>query len=57
MSVDGRPGHGAWARLLATAVVRDEGSAVAERARALLREGAVGPVGVEEGTPSATGPR
>ena len=53
MSVDGRPGHGAWARLLATAVVRDEGSAVAERARAFLREGAVGPVTVEEGTLSA----
>ena len=53
MSVDGRPGHGAWARLLATAVVRDEGSAVAERARALLREEAVGPVAVEEGTLSA----
>ena len=29
-----RIGSGAWARLFATAVVRDEGSAVAERGRA-----------------------
>jgi uncharacterized Zn finger protein len=48
------PGHGPWARLLAIAVVRDEGSAVAERARALVREGAVGTVEVREGTLSAT---
>ena len=48
-----RIGRGPWARLLASAVVRDEGSAVAERGRALLREGAVGAVRVEEGTLSA----
>jgi hypothetical protein len=34
--------------------VRDEGSAVAERARELLREGAVGAVEVDQGTLSAT---
>jgi uncharacterized Zn finger protein len=49
-----RPGHGPWARLLASAVVRDEGSAVAERARALVREGAVGTVEVRQGTLSAS---
>lgn len=49
-----RLGHGPWARLLATAVVRDEGSAVAERARALVRDGAVGAVEVEQGTLSAS---
>src|SRR5207248_7364925 len=46
-------GVGPWARLLATAVVRDEGSTVAERARALVREGEVGPVKVEQGTLAA----
>ena len=54
MSVARRPGHGAWARLLASAVVRDEGSAMAERARGLVREGAVGRVSVEEGTLAAS---
>jgi hypothetical protein len=49
-----RPGHGPWARLLATAVVRDEGSAVAERGRVLVREGEVGPLEVTEGTLAAT---
>ena len=49
-----RPGHGPWARLLATAVVRDEGSAVAERGRTLVREGEVGPIEVEQGTLAAT---
>jgi hypothetical protein len=49
-----RAGHGPWARLLATAVVRDEGSAVAERGRVLVREGAVGPIEVEQGTLAAT---
>ena len=49
-----RPGHGPWARLLASAVVRDEGSAVAERGRALVRQGAVGAVEVEQGTLSAS---
>jgi hypothetical protein len=48
-----RPGQGPWARLLASSVVRDEGSAVAERARTLVREGAVGNVEVSEGTLSA----
>jgi hypothetical protein len=48
-----RPGQGPWARLLASSVVRDEGSAVAERARTLVREGAVGTVEVSEGTLSA----
>jgi hypothetical protein len=48
-----RAGHGPWARLLATAVVRDEGSTVAERARALVREGEIGPVTVEQGTLAA----
>jgi uncharacterized Zn finger protein len=46
-------GQGPWARLLATAVVRDEGSALAERARSLVREGEVGPVDVEPGTLAA----
>jgi uncharacterized Zn finger protein len=49
-----RPGHGPWARLLASSVVRDEGSAVAERARALVREGAVGAIEISEGTLSAS---
>ena len=49
-----RSGHGPWARLLATAVVRDEGSAVAERGRVLVREGEVGPLEVEQGTLAAT---
>jgi hypothetical protein len=49
-----RPGHGPWARLLASAVIRDEGSAVAERARAFVREGAVGTIEVREGTLSAS---
>lgn len=49
-----RPGRGPWARLLASAVLRDEGSQLAERGRALLREGAVGEVEVGDGTLSAT---
>ena len=49
-----RAGHGPWARLLATAVVRDEGSAVAERGRVLVRGGEVGPIEVEQGTLAAT---
>jgi len=40
--------------LLASAVVRDEGSAVAERGRVLVRDGEVGPVEVEQGTLAAT---
>jgi uncharacterized Zn finger protein len=49
-----RAGHGPWARLLASAVVRDEGSALAERGRTLVREGEVGPVEVAQGTLTAT---
>jgi uncharacterized Zn finger protein len=49
-----RSGNGPWARLLASAVVRDEGSSVAERGRELVREGAVGAVEVERGTLSAS---
>jgi hypothetical protein len=52
--VSSRSGHGPWARLLASAVVRDEGSALAERGRALVREGEVGPVEVTQGTLAAT---
>jgi len=51
--VSARPGHGPWARLLATAVVRDEGSAVAEQGRALVRDGEVGAIDVTEGTLAA----
>lgn len=51
--MSGRAGHGPWARLLASSVVRDEGSAVAERARALVRAGEVGPVEVKQGTLAA----
>jgi uncharacterized Zn finger protein len=52
--MNSRPGRGPWARLFASAVVRDEGSAVAERGRALVREGAVGAVEIGEGTLSAS---
>jgi hypothetical protein len=48
-----RAGNGPWARLLATAVVRDEGSSLAERGRALVRDGEVGPVEVTQGTLAA----
>lgn len=48
-----RIGSGAWARLFATAVVRDEGSAVAERGRQLAREGGVGEIDVKQGTLTA----
>jgi len=48
-----RIGRGPWARLLASAVVRDEGSSVAERGRTLVREGQVGPIAVEQGTLAA----
>lgn len=56
---DGRPvfvegegdriGRGAWARWLATSVVRDEGSPRAERGRILARTGYVHSVSVEKG--------
>jgi len=45
-----RIGQGPWARLLASAVVRDEGSALAERGRVLARAGAVSEVRVGLGT-------
>lgn len=48
-----RIGHGPWARLFASAVVGDEGSAVAERGRALARAGAVHSVSVAPGELSA----
>ena len=44
-----RIGHGPWARLFVTAVVGSEGSAVAERGRALARGGNVHAVSVAEG--------
>jgi uncharacterized Zn finger protein len=44
-----RIGHGPWSRLFASAVVGDEGSAVAERGRALARAGAVHSVSVGPG--------
>ncbi len=48
-----RPGRGPWARLVASAVVRDEGAAVAEAGRALVRDGAVDDLTVEEGSVTA----
>jgi len=48
-----RIGRGPWARLFATAVVPDEGSSLAERARELVRSGAVENLTVEQGTLSA----
>jgi len=47
------PGQGPWARLLASGVVGDESSAVAERGRVLAREGAVQKVDVTAGTIAA----
>jgi uncharacterized Zn finger protein len=49
-----RIGRGPWARLFATAVMPDEGSALAERARELVRSGGVEELLVEQGTLSAT---
>ncbi|HXH88823.1 MAG TPA: hypothetical protein VNI55_09490 [Gaiellaceae bacterium] len=49
-----RIGRGPWARLFATAVVPDEGSALAEQARELIRSGAVENLVVEQGTLSAS---
>ena len=46
---DDRIGRGAWARWLATSVVRDEGSPRAERGRILARTGHVHSVSVETG--------
>jgi uncharacterized Zn finger protein len=51
--VSERVGSGAWARLFASAVVRDEGSAIAERGRLLAREGGVGEIDVKQGMLSA----
>jgi uncharacterized Zn finger protein len=53
MTGDARIGRGPWARLFATAVVPDEGSSLAERARELVRTGAVEELTVEQGTLSA----
>jgi len=60
---DGRPitvesdhdriGRGAWARLFASAIVGDEGSTLAERARTLARDGGVHTVSIERGELSA----
>jgi len=44
-----RVGQGPWARLLASAIVRDEGSSTAERGRALARAGEVAEVRVGPG--------
>jgi hypothetical protein len=49
-----RIGRGAWSRLLASAVVPDEGSARAERGRALARSGAVRNVAVDLGAITAS---
>jgi uncharacterized Zn finger protein len=49
-----RSGRGAWARLFASAVVRDEGSAVAEQGRELVRAGEVGPIELQPGTLAAS---
>jgi len=49
-----RAGQGPWARLLASAVVRDEGSSTAEQGRALVRDGEVGEVEVTLGTLAAS---
>ena len=48
-----RIGSGPWARLFATSVVPDEGSSLAERARELVRAGAVADLLVEQGMLSA----
>ena len=50
MTAGERIGRGPWARLFATAVVPDEGSSLAERARELVRTGAVEELTVEQGT-------
>ena len=44
------PGQGPWSRLLVSAIVGDESSAVAERGRVLAREGAVHRLEVKAGT-------
>lgn len=48
-----RVGQGPWARLFASAAVRDESSSTAEQGRVLARGGAVHTVTVAEGTISA----
>lgn len=50
---EGTIGPGPWARLLATSIVADEGSARAERGRALARAGHVHSVCVTEGAVTA----
>lgn len=49
-----RIGRGAWARLLASAIVPDEGSATAERGRALVRAGGVQRLDVARRTVAAS---
>lgn len=49
-----RIGSGPWARLLASSVVPDEGSARAERGRTLARSGAVSQVAVTPGSVTAS---
>lgn len=49
MTNDDRIGRGPWSRLLASAIVGDEGSSRAERGRRLVRDGAVGPLRVATG--------
>ena len=44
------PGQGPWSRLLASSIVGDESSSVAERGRVLARDGAVQSVDVAVGT-------
>jgi uncharacterized Zn finger protein len=48
--VSERIGQGPWSRLLASSVVGDEGSGVAERGRVLARGGGVGELDVSAGT-------
>jgi len=48
-----RIGHGPWARLLVTTIVRNEGSSTAERGRALARGENVHSVSIGSGTISA----
>ncbi len=48
------PGQGPWSRLLASSIVGDEGSSVAERGRALARDGAVQSVDVAVGALTGT---
>ena len=48
-----RIGHGPWARLFVTVAIGNEGSTIAERGRALAREGSVHSVRVDAGAVAA----